>query len=134
MTAGNHKIIIEKGADFKIDLQVSENGIDMKDLTGYTIEMVIKYADEAGAVQTLDTIAGALIEDTPGSGTYLNGYCEVIIDKAVTATYPTRVGTDLNAFATEYNYHYHIEVTEDVAVSAGKENLRILRGKAAIRE
>lgn len=134
MTAADHRTIIEKGADYKIEIQVSENGIDMKDVTGYTVAMVIKYQDAQGAIAVLDTIAGYLVEDTVGSGTYLNGNVAVVIDKAVTATYATLVGAELNPFTTEYNYFYTIDITEDDAVSAGKDNIRILRGKLAIRE
>lgn len=134
MTAADHRAIIEKGADYKIEIQVSENGIDMKDVTGYSVEMVIKYQDEAGAIVVLDTIAGYLVEDTVGSGTYLNGNVAVVIDKDVTATYATLVADTLSPFTTEYNYFYTIDITEDGAVSVGKDDIRILRGKMAIRE
>jgi len=134
MTAADHRAIIEKGADYRIDIQVSENGIDMKDVTDYTVEMVIKYQDTNGDIAILDSIAGVLVEDTEGSGTYLNGNIAVVIDKAITATYATLVDTALSPFTTEYNYFYSIDITEDVAVSAGKDNIRVLRGKLAIRE
>ena len=192
MTAADHRTIIEKGADYRIEIQVSENGIDNKDVTGYTVEMVIKYQDTDGSIVTLDTIAGVLIDDilehienvvagnfvidtvytiktvgdtdftligaadnnvgteftatgagtgtgtadtvVPASGTYLNGNVAVIIDKVATAAYATRIDTTLNPFMTEYNYFYSIDIIEDIAISAGKDNIRILRGKLAIRE
>ena len=132
-TAANHRIIIEKGSDFQITIQVSDNGIDMKDLNGYTVEMTIQYQDTEGLIQVLDTIAGVLVPDEPGGHTYLNGYFKVVIDKSTTAGYPTRVSSDLNQFITEYNYNYHIDITENSTVSVGKENLRVLRGKCAVR-
>ena len=195
-TAANHRIIIEQGSDFRINLQVSENELTPKDLTSYiaagAVEMVIKYKDPAtGNIVVQDTIAGSFVDDVPAftdnvvagsfvigvtytittvgttdftligaldnnigtsfvatgvgsgtgtadtlvpaSGTYVNGYCEVVIDKAVTATYPTRLDATLDPFTTEYMYNYHIDITEDTATSAGKENLRILRGKCAVR-
>ena len=119
--------------DFVIDVQVSENGIVHKDLTGFTVEMVIKYSDDAGAVQTLDTIIGVLVPDNPldleVDWTYLNGYLKVVIDKTATAGYATRVGTDLNPFTTAYEYYYSINIA-----GPGSEDLRVLRGKCAIRE
>ena len=165
----------------------------MKDVTDYSVEMVIKYENIVdGSISVLDTVAGYLVDDTPAyiyevsaanlvigthyiitstgdtdftlvgaadsnvgtefdatgagsgtglaetlieaSGTYLNGNVAVVIDKAVTATYATLVGTELNPFTTEYNYFYTIDITEDDAVSIDKENIRILRGKLAVRE
>ena len=192
MTAADHRTIIEKGADYRIDIQVSENGIDMKDVTGYSVAMVIKYEDTDGSIVVLDTIAGILVDDVlaglytvgagnfeigveytiktigttdftligsvdnvigtvftatgagegtgeatidvAASGTYLNGNVAVVIDKTVTATYATRVTDGLSPFMTEYNYFYTIDITEDDAVSVDKDNVRILRGKLAIRE
>jgi len=131
-TAADHRIIIEKGADFKINVQVSENGITNKDLTGFTVEMVIKYEDPQGVITELDTIIGELVEDAPGSGTYLDGNISVTIDKAVTATYATRITPPVSPFATEYHYFYNIDINEGV-VTADKENLRVLRGKCAVR-
>ena len=137
MTAGNHRIIIEKGADFKIELQISENGIDMRDVTGYSVKMVIKY-ENAGSITELAPIAGFLVEDTEGSGTYLNGNIAVVIDKAITATYPTLVDAGLSPFTTEYNYFYSIDITEDGIANpsgtTGIDNIRVLRGKCSIRE
>ena len=134
MTAADHRTIIEKGADYRIDIQVSENGIDNKDVTDYSVEMVIKYQDTNGDIAVLDTIAGFLVEDSVGSGTYLNGNVSVVIDKSITSTYATLVDEALSPFATEYNYFYGIDITEDIATSVDKDNIRILRGKLAIRE
>ena len=192
MTAADHRTIIEKGADYKIEIQVSENGIDNKDVTGYSVSMVIKFENDAGNIEVLDTVAGYLVDDSPAfnvtvaagnlevgveytisvlgdsdftladaanntvgevftatggttgtgeatmviaaSGTYVNGNVAVVIDKAVTATYDTRVSAGLNPFTTEYKYFYSIDITEDDAVSIDKDNIRILRGKLAIRE
>lgn len=132
-TAGNHKIIIEKGADFDIDIQVSENGIVHKDVAGYTVTMVIKYADEAGVIHTQDTIAGTIVPDDPSMDpaewTYFNGYVNVIIDKAATATYPTRLPAEYSPFATSFEYIYSIDINDSFS-----DDIRILRGKCAIRE
>ena len=132
-TAGNHKIIIEKGMDFSIDVQVSENGIVHKDLTGYTVSMSIKFEDEQGLIQVLDTIVGDLVPDNPTEPevdwTYFNGYLNVTIDKLATSTYDTRVAGDLHAFSTAYEYYYSIDI-----VGPGSSDFRVLRGKCAIRE
>ena len=133
-TAGNHKIIIERGADFVIDVQVSENGIVHKDLTGFTVSMDIKYADPTTkAVTTQDTIPGTLIPDNPDDPadqhTFKNGYIQVNIDKAKTATYPTRLPTEYDPFATSYEYYYSINIT-----GPDSQDFRVLRGKCAVRE
>lgn len=132
-TAGNHKIIIEKGVDFDIDVQVSENGIVHKDVTGYTVTMTIKYVDGAGVIQTLDTIAGTIIADDPTlpelEWTYLNGFINVTIDKLATAGYPTLLPAEYDAFATSFEYWYSIDINGGVS-----DDIRVLRGKCAIRE
>ena len=112
---------------------MSENGVTNKDLYGYSVEMVIKYEDTDGTIKVLDTIVGTVLEDAPGSGTYANGNLEVVIDKAITATYTTRVLPPLSPFTTEYNYFYNIDINEDPTITDGKDNLRVLRGKCAIR-
>lgn len=128
-TAGTHKIIIEQGADFVIDVQVSENGVVHKDLTGYTPTMVIKYEDDQGAIQILDTIAGVLVPDVGSDpATYGNGYFKVVIDKLATSAYPTRLPPSYDAFATSYEYYYHIDIT-----GPGSDDIRVLRGKLAVR-
>ena len=133
-TAGNHKIIIERGADFVIDVQVSENGIVHKDLAGFTVTMTIKYEDPTtGAIVTQDTITGAIVPDNADlpelEWTYFNGYLVVTIDKLATAGYPTRLPADYDAFATSYEYHYSIDIN-----GPGSEDFRVLRGKCAVRE
>lgn len=132
-TAGNHKIIIEKGADFNIDVQVSDNGIVHKDVTGFTVTMTIKYVDDVGAIQVLDTINGSIVPDDPSlpevDWTYLNGYINVNIDKLITAGYPTRVPANLDPFATSFEYNYSIDINGGTS-----EDIRVLRGKCAIRE
>lgn len=133
-TAGNHKIIIEKGADFVIDVQVSENGIVHKNLTGFTVSMVIKYVDPITKVITIqDTIPGVLVPDNPLlpvlDWTYFNGYLKVIIDKAATALYPTRLPAEYDPFATSYEYYYSINI-----IGPNSQDYRVLRGKCAVRE
>lgn len=133
-TAGNHKIIIEKGVDFDIDIQVSENGVVHKDVSGFTVKMTIKYTDDVGAIQTLDTITGSIVADDPtldpGVWTYLNGYVNVTIDKVATAGYATRVPSTMDAFATSYEYYYSVDINN----ATTGEDIRVLRGKCAIRE
>lgn len=133
-TAGNHKIVIERGADFVIDVQVSENGIVHKDLAGFTVTMVIKYVDPTTkAVVTQDTITGSLVPDDAElpevDWTYLNGYLMVEIDKLATAGYPTRLPAEYDPFATSYEYNYSININ-----GPDSEDLRVLRGKCAVRE
>lgn len=133
-TAGNHKIIIEKGVDFDIDIQVSENGVVHKDVSGFTVNMAIKYTDDTGAIQTLDTINGSIVPDDKTlpevDWTYLNGYINVTIDKSATALYPTRVPSTMDAFSTSYEYYYSIDINNVIT----GEDIRVLRGKCAIRE
>lgn len=132
-TAGNHKIIIEKGADFVIDVQVSENGVIHKDLEGFTVVMTIKYEDDAKVIQTLATVPGEIVPDDASlpvlEWTYANGYLLVNIDKALTATYPTRLPAEYDSFATSYEYYYSIDI-----IGPDSQDFRVLRGKCAVRE
>ena len=134
MTAANHKIIIEKGATFKIDIQVSENGIVMKDLLGWTVHFALMH-DVDGIVTEAYTQLGELVpdelspDDAPDSPpTYLNGNITVKIDGSNTGTLATLVDPALDPFITEYNYFYHIDIKD------GTDEIRVLRGKAAVRE
>lgn len=132
-TAGNHKIIIEKGADFDIDIQISENGIVHKDVEGYTVTMTIKSANAEGVITTLDTITGSIIPDNPEAPTldwtYLNGYVNVNIDRVATAGYATLLPITFDPFATSYEYFYSIDIN-----GGDSDDIRVLRGKCAVRE
>lgn len=123
MTAADHKIIIEKGADFVIETQVKDGGVSNKDLTGFTVSMELLY-DNNGTI-TIQGVYPGVVTDT------VNGILAVTIDKDVTATLDTRITTEQNSnvFATEYNYFYHI----DISNSSTDEDFRVLRGKAAVR-
>jgi len=111
---------------------VSEDGVNHKDLTGYIATMVLKYEDDAGNVIIEYTQAGTLIPDDkldPGDpDTYLNGNFNITIDKSATILFPTRVPADLDVFATSFEYFYHIDIN-----GPASDDLRVLRGKAAVR-
>ncbi len=166
-TAGHHNIIIEKGADFVIEVQVSENGILNKDITNYNISFQLMYADDKGidhvaqfldpddlATQRSFPVAGFILPDDEeqctlkrsGSPKYTpipgidpcgatKGKFMVIIDKEITEQLPTRVPPELDPFSTSWEYFYHIDIDERVATGKSKnaENLRVLRGKCAVR-
>jgi hypothetical protein len=134
-TAGNHKVIIEQGADYSIEVQVSENGITNKDLNGFTPTMAIKYATTDGSVVNVGVYTGTLIPDIKTEetdpDTYLNGYFKVVIDKEITATlavYPNGMPVGADPFATTYEYFYNIDLNND-----SSDDLRVLRGKLAVR-
>ena len=161
MQAAEKKLIVERGADFRIQLEIMD-GLFQKDLTNFTSGMYIQYYSEGIAIDlenglTSDTIYnlkadGTFLEDngtnkvefpgilvgvTPG----LNGEFNVIIDKSVTATFPTMLDMSkmTNRFGTEYNYYYHIEIDENAVggadddITVDRENMRVLRGKLAVR-
>lgn len=129
MTAANHRIIIEKGATFKIDIQVSENGIVMKDLLGWTVHFALMH-DVDGIVAEAYAQLGELVPDDELANplTYLNGNIKVKIDGSNTGALATLVDPSLDPFTTEYNYFYHIDIKD------GTDEIRVLRGKAAVRE
>lgn len=140
MQAADKKIIIERGADFRIAVEVND-GLFPKNIETYVPSMVIQYYDE-----DLDTITylqpdgsltgtpyqyvGTLLEDPPG----INGEFEIIIDKAITALFDPQLDMEVitSRFSTQYNYFYYIEINEP-GVASSSENLRLLRGKCAVR-
>jgi len=136
-TAAEHKIIIEKGADYKLEVQISNSGVatDHVDVADYSIYLTIQYADENGDIQylvggnatTMNRFEGTKVPDVAGADplTYDNGNMEITVDKAITAGFPTRT----EPFKTAYEYFYHV----DIESTTGTET-RILRGKCAIRD
>lgn len=152
-TAADHKIIIEKYTDFKIDLRVTIDGINAYNLgptesndgitntTGYTPKMYLMYnnsgvvnyvkSDGTSAGTTKTAIySGSALADS------LDGNFSVILDDAVTDLLnPVFSGTTEvltnNPFATEYNYFYSIDLEN---ATAAPLDIKVVRGKAAIRE
>lgn len=162
MQAADKKLIIEKGADFRIQLEIVEGVGFPKDLTNFTASMYIQYYSEAIDADyglSADTIYNLLANGTfveydgsnkvafPGvlvgieGSEGLNGEFNVIIDKSITATFPTMLDMTkiTNRFGTDYNFFYQIEIDEnseagaDDDVTVDRENMRVLRGKLAVR-
>ena len=92
-------------------------------------------------------VIGSLIQDGVDSTNVPlpageTGKFQVVIDSAITELIDTNLPpfitstgeeeSNKNPFATEYTYFYTIEIVQD-GVSAVKEELRILRGKCAVR-
>ena len=146
-TAADHKIIIEKGADFKIDLRVTTDGITAYPVDSYVATMYLMYKDSTGDIQYVKpdgTSQNTIIKidavgTLPDDANTQNGEFTMLIDEGVTALLkpdpadvtpnPATASEVLgnNPFATEYNYFYYIQI--DLA----DDNIRVLRGKAAIR-
>ena len=133
MIAGEHKTIIEVGADFILKLKVTDAIGAAIDITDYTIAFTIKY-DNVDVINYLDNTG--TLSDTPYSFVDIGvtdgpvGELEVRIDKAITALMPPNLTTEASTlFSTEYNYFY----TLDINHAGTSEDLRVLRGKLAIR-
>ena len=141
MEAAEHNIIIEKGADFVFKGEIIEGVGQQKDLTGYTIKMGIKYIDPSdGKVKYLNSFGSLQEEVYEFSGIVENaaaGKFKILIDKSITINFPTMVKSS-NKFATEYNYYFYIDLhqngNEANRNSAINEDIRIVRGRCAIRE
>lgn len=153
-TAADHKIIIEKGADFKIDLRVTTDGINPFLLTDYTGTMYLMYHKTNGTLE--DYSDDQLMYVYVDSGVYTesdtrtpiisnvaptdagNGEITIELDGTVTDKLPSDPDgssniLDRNKFATEYNYFYYIEVVNPGGDGADDDIVRVLRGKAAVR-
>ncbi len=151
MQAAERHIIIDKGVDFTIKLKVTEGIGSPKDLTGYipkmrlmktTADESIAYASETGGSVIFGTNPAYIVEGTITDAT--NGEFEVIIDSSATANIDTNLPDFIddqgnsfpnrNPFATEYTYFYSIDLLQSgSAPTTSKEELRILRGKCAVR-
>jgi len=142
MTAAEHNIIIEKGADFRLHTQVTEGIGKAKDILGWTIELRIKRLSSSGAIEFMNqTGRGFSLTDSAFTATGdADGKFTIVIDKAVTAEMATGLPEEVsNKFATEYMYMYSVDINKPLAedgteTSANVENTRVLRGRCAIRE
>lgn len=149
MQAAERHIIIDKGADFTIKLKVTEGIGSPKDLTGYipkmrlmktTADESIAYASENGGSVIFGTNPEYIVEGVITDAT--NGEFEVIIDSSATSNIDTNLPDFIddqgnsqpnkNPFATEYTYFYSIDLLQGGS-AINKEELRILRGKCAVR-
>ena len=138
MTAAEHSIVIEKGADFKLDIVYSDSTGMAKDINNYTGRMSIFFVDDNGETKYLNdkgepTDSGTTIVKgiSPSDGT--NGKITIKIEDKVTSKIATRlpVGKEL---ATEYNYYYHIDIVLEDGDGTGNDIIeRLLRGRLAVR-
>ena len=141
MQAAEKKIIIERGADFRIALEVVEGISTPKDISTFTAGMTIKHYDKVNDVikylqedGTLTNVPyefpGNLLGATPGS----LGKFEIVIDKTITENFDPLLDMTVitDRFATDYNYFYNIDIN-DTGDSTTVENIRVLRGKCAVR-
>lgn len=138
MTAAEQKIILEIGSDYRLQLKVKQDdGINDRDLTGWGFKFVILKSDGTG----YDTIPGIFTDGIQGNtaSQLTNGECTVSIDAVKTEDYVTGITGD-NIFDTEFNYFYTLTLYEDGnsmkssdPVSNTKREMRVMRGKLAIR-
>lgn len=136
MTAAEKKIILEQGSDYRIQLRVkADDGINDKDLDGWTWTFKIYNKDG-----TVYPIAGDPLTDVPFDGTFagddlLNGQGTVNIDSLITAAIDTGITGNVNPFDTEFNYYYTLTIkgTESPANSEPSREMRIMRGRLAVR-
>lgn len=151
MAAADHKTIIEIGADFKIDLRVTTNGVNAYNLgptesndgiangTGYTPLMYLMF-DNVGTPNYIKSDGTTIVAKTAihtGAALVdgLDGSFSIILDDATTSLLTTYKGTITetlanNPFATEYNYYYSIELTN---ATPAPLDLKVLRGRCSIR-
>ena len=135
MTAAEHRIIIEKGADFKITLRVTKDGINAVDLSSDGAAANWSYTFSLRKIvdgELVDVTGFPMTNELISAGTpdpLANGVFQIVIDKAITGALPTLVTSD-DPFATEYNYYYAIDINE---VSGGTKDLRLLRGRCSVR-
>jgi len=133
MQAAEKKLVIEKGADFYLKIAVTEGIGTQKDLTGASVVMRIMkhnkedgniyYIQPNGELTTTKYEFAGTVNDAP------NGECSVLIDKDITSKFDTGVSSSDNVFMTEYNYFYTI----DIVGAPNGEDMRILRGRCAVR-
>lgn len=138
MIAGEHKTIIEKGADFALRLKVTDGVGIPKDISGFTVKFTIKY-DDGGTIKYIQSDLGDLDDDT---GTPANNYfvgdvtdgpageLEIVIDKDLTALMDPKLNAEATTiFSTQYNFFYSLDINH----TGTSEDTRVLRGKLAIR-
>jgi len=138
MTAAEHSIVIEKGADFKLDIVYKDSTGMAKDINNYTGRMSIFFIDDKGKTKYLNDkgeptdSATTIVKDiSPSDGT--NGKITIKIEDKVTSKIDTRLpkGKEL---ATEYNYYYHIDIVLEDGDATGNDIIeRLLRGRLAVR-
>ena len=146
MVAPDHKIIIDKGSDYQILIQVPETNMSIKDVRGWTWTFKIynqgKGPDSPELYKTYSMSCPAYTNDL-NSLDYTNDYDEIQaangwvnirIDASDTATLLTGISAEVDSFATEYNYRYTIDIVDgNVTPGLDSEEIRILRGRCAIR-
>jgi len=134
MTAAEKKLIIEKGSDYLAMFRVPhDDGITTRDLTGWTWEVkVYKVTDVSNPVAVVTGLAGSRGEDVA------NGNVDIYLDSAsAIQSLPCKPDSQTESilvddpFATEYNYRYTITLIE--GGSSPKREMRIARGKLAVR-
>ena len=134
MTAAEQRIVLEIGSDYRLQLKVKQDdGINDRDLTGWGFKFVILSND--GTVYR--TISSVFTDGVGGNeaSKLVNGECVVAIDSTETNTMVTGITGD-NIFDTEYNYFYTLtlyEVGSTMVPSLGEREMRVMRGKLAIR-
>ena len=151
MQAAERHIIIDKGVDFTIKLKVTEGIGSPKNLSGYIPKMRlmkttedenIAYASQTGGSIIFGTSPAYIVEGKVTDA--INGEFEVIIDSSATSNIDTNLPKfvddqgnsqpNKNPFATEYTYFYSIDLLQGGSTpTIDKEELRILRGKCAVR-
>jgi len=163
MTAGDYKIIIEKNADFSLEVAIKEGVGVPKNLNGYSVYMRLMYIgnsavianDTTGIIYYLGVNAdGEAVRSTAattkielpnaipastnaegGDNTGEDGIVYVKLDKAFTGSLNTLIDTAKTSdlFATEYNYRYELCIYDNND-STSSDDIKVLRGKCAVRE
>jgi hypothetical protein len=112
----------------------SDDGIGNRDLTGWTWTMRLYKAADGG-----DVTPDELVE-VPFSGTFAGdhleeGKCTVHVDSTVTSGLSTHIPSDEDMFDTQFNYYYTLTLkgTEGSGTSDDTREMRVMRGKLAVR-
>lgn len=127
MTAADKKIVLEHGSDYVLRMKImADDGINNRDMSGWS--WVFEVYNKVGTKQTDYAVTG-----TFGSTTdTVNGDVTITIDSTHVSSIPPAVTGD-DAFATQYNYYYTLTVTEPGATSDVRRDMRLLRGRLAVR-
>jgi hypothetical protein len=157
MAAAEKKIIIEKGADFSMEIALTNSAGGDKILPANSIILfsLFKFRDidETGSFpSTISSPAEAATNvivpapDVVTAGRYKshNAYTHdgtgnnilLELSREVTASLTTEIVVGRNQFNTEYNYYYHIDLVQYSDISPFDEIKgveRLMRGACAVR-
>lgn len=147
MTSDEKKIILDKGSDYKLLLTIpADDGINERNIAGWKWEFVLYDATTGEKISgngiTNGVIASATLStaaddftnvDAPIINQANHGKLDVVIDSAVTSTLDTKIVGDEDKFGTYFRYFYTLTIYELPLVAGVSREMRLARGKLAVR-